>query len=93
MPGTHDKSSPLYKGIGKYKKKAKGKRGFKMKSPFRNDPQKDPNYKDTVGSTTFGKVDFDTDPGVKNLIAAGAPSDVINKARENAKAEYKKKYS
>ena len=26
MPGTHDKSSPLFKGIGKYKKKAKGKR-------------------------------------------------------------------
>ena len=36
MPGTHKKSSPLYKGIGKYKKKAKGSRGFKMKSPLRN---------------------------------------------------------
>tara|TARA_R100000808_G_C2022543_1_gene70046 strand:+ start:210 stop:482 length:273 start_codon:yes stop_codon:yes gene_type:complete len=37
MPGTHDKSSPLYKGIGKYKRKPKGKRGFKMKSPLRNE--------------------------------------------------------
>ena len=25
MPGKHTKSSPLYKGIGKYKKKAKGR--------------------------------------------------------------------
>ena len=34
MPGVH--KSPLYKGIGKYKKKAKGQRGFKMGkwSPF-----------------------------------------------------------
>ena len=30
MPGIH--KSPLYKGIGKYKKKAKGKRGYTMKS-------------------------------------------------------------
>jgi len=29
------KSSPLHKGIGKYTKKAKGKRGFKMKSPLK----------------------------------------------------------
>ena len=28
MPGVH--KSPLYKGIGKYKKKAKGKRGYTM---------------------------------------------------------------
>ena len=27
-------------GIGKYKKKAKGKRGFKMKSPLRNEEVK-----------------------------------------------------
>ena len=28
------KKSPLYKGIGKYAKKTKGNRGFKMQSPF-----------------------------------------------------------
>tara|TARA_R100001594_G_scaffold131394_1_gene171011 strand:- start:790 stop:1023 length:234 start_codon:yes stop_codon:yes gene_type:complete len=33
MPGRH--KSPLYKGIGKYKKKAKGKRGYTMKSPYK----------------------------------------------------------
>jgi hypothetical protein len=32
MPGKH--KSPLYKGIGKYTKKAKGQRGFKMTSPL-----------------------------------------------------------
>tara|TARA_R100001082_G_C4251458_1_gene111638 strand:+ start:249 stop:536 length:288 start_codon:yes stop_codon:yes gene_type:complete len=48
MPGTHKKSSPLYKGIGKYKKKAKGKRGFKMKSPLRNEEVK------TVGGIEGG---------------------------------------
>ena len=35
MPGKH--KSPLYKGIGKYAKKAKGQRGFKMTSPLRNE--------------------------------------------------------
>ncbi len=79
-------------GVGKYKRKPKGKRGFKMKSPFRKDPKKDINYKDTVGKTTFGKIDFDTDPKVKNLIKAGAPTDVIDKARKNAIKEYKEKY-
>ena len=34
MPGKHN--SPLYKGIGKYVKKAKGQRGFKMTSPLQN---------------------------------------------------------
>ena len=29
------KKSPLYKGIGKYAKKTKGDRGFKMKSPIK----------------------------------------------------------
>ena len=52
----------------------------------------DINYKDTVGKTTFGKIDFDTDPKVKNLIKAGAPTDVIDKARKNAIKEYKEKY-
>ena len=39
MPGKH--KSPLYKGIGKYTKKAKGQRGFKMESPLKNNMSKE----------------------------------------------------
>jgi hypothetical protein len=49
MGGAHGKS-PIYKGIGKYAKKAKGERGFKMTSPLLNKK-----VKTTYGDETITK--------------------------------------
>ena len=72
MPGVH--KSPLYKGIGKYKKKAKGKRGFKMTSPLKKNTvdftdekvkenyekyKDNPDYRKALDAAMGGKTNYD----------------------------------
>jgi hypothetical protein len=60
-------------GIGKYKRKPKGKRGFKMNSPFRNENQVEKDQKTIMAKWNEVK---------ERLKAANAPADVIAKQKE-----------
>ena len=72
------KSSPLYKGIGKYTKKAKGKRGFNMKNK---------------GDFDFGnKGNFDFHKGEGGIGDAVTPEDKNPKKKRSIFKNYKKGY-
>ena len=73
------KKSPLYKGLGKYEKKVKGERGFKMKSPLMTkysvsgkglnlvDTKKQSKVKPGTSKSDYSRFAGGIEEGLKNL--------------------------